>query len=324
MEIKREILHRYLMGSATEEEKKELVSWVDEDPKHFEELKAYGLIYDADIFYGEYSAREKTFNAKNVMPNESSVIKRSVFRRFSVRFIRNAAVFALGFGLCMFLWEYTNRSKQPEMLSLYAPVGQRAVLTLGDGTQVWLNANSRITYPVSFGKDQRKVILKGEAYFKVKHDVSRPFIVNAGGYEIRDVGTEFNVKAYDKKNYELSLVKGEVHVTTPDNKEADLRRGSRVFIDNNQTVKGEILHPEHFQWRTGLISFESESLQDIFHQIELFYDVKIVVDNTQVLENHYTGKFRVRDGVQHVINVLKMANNFKYEMNRNRDTIRIE
>jgi transmembrane sensor len=304
------LLHRYMMGDATDEEKLQIMQWADEAPEHLEELKSLGIIYDASIWYQN---KEKSSALKPPFKNK--------FKRITLTVAKVAAIFALGFILNS-VWQ--RWGEKPKMQCVYAPAGQRAELTLEDGTQVWLNANSKIIYPSSFDKDHRDIKLQGEAYFKVTPNKHRPFIVDAAGYKIRVLGTEFNVQAYDKKKYEIDLVKGSVHVTTPDHKFADLKPGKRIFVNSNNIVQGEISHPEHFQWRSGLISFDSETLQDIFNKIQLYYDVKIICHNDNLLASHYSGKFRVRDGIEHIMRVLQIDNRFDYNISADREKITIQ
>lgn len=303
-------LHNYLLGNVSEEETVRIIKWVEENPKHAEELKSLGLIYDATIWNQDKNTSfQHTFSLKQRK------------RRIIINITKTAAIFAIGFLLNSLIQYIGSPSK---MQSLYTPPGQRAELTLEDGTKVWLNANSRITYPSSFAQNHRDISLEGEAYFKVTPNKHRPFTVNASGYKIRVLGTEFNVQAYDKRKYEIDLVKGSVHVTTPYNTFADLKPGKRLYLENNNIVKGEITHPEHFQWRNGLISFNQETLQDIFNKIELFYEVNITCQNKELLKSHYSGKFRIRDGVEHIMKVLQIDNNFKYTINTDRDKICID
>jgi transmembrane sensor len=308
--MNQELLHRYLLGDVSDDEKLQIMQWAEEDPKHIETLKALGIIYDAAIWNQE----RNEISHKELSPKLR-------LRRVAITIAKVAAVFLLGFFMNTLI---RMINEKPQMQCVYVPAGQRAELTLEDGTKVWLNANSRITYPSSFEKEHRDVKLEGEAYFKVTPNKHRPFNVEAAGYKIRVLGTEFNVQAYDKKKYEIDLVKGSVHVTTPDNAVADLKPGKRIFVNHNNIVQGEISHPEHFQWMKGLISFDKETLQDIFSKIEIYYDVKISCHDDALLATHYSGKFRVRDGIEHIMKVLQIDNHFDYKISPDREKIIIQ
>ena len=207
MNIDQTLLHRYLSGDASEEEKKQVMDWIGEDKTHEQELKSLSLIYEAVVWNREKSVGEKKIHATKK------------FFSYTYAICKIAAVFLLGFFIHNLIVPTQNKedSAKNRMLTFYAPAGQHAELTLEDGTTVWLNANSKIIYPATFKKNVRNVTLAGEAYFKVTHNERKPFIVNMGNYKVRVLGTEFNVFAYDKKKYKIDLLKGSVNVITPQN-----------------------------------------------------------------------------------------------------------
>ncbi|HSC39116.1 MAG TPA: FecR domain-containing protein, partial [Chitinophagaceae bacterium] len=109
---------------------------------------------------------------------------------------------------------YNGTSRETGSNTLSNPRGSKVIdITLADGSQIWLNAGSTITYPIAFTGNNRKVSMTGEAYFEVAHNPSRPFIVSKGGMEVEVLGTHFNINAYDDdKNIQVTLLKGSVKV----------------------------------------------------------------------------------------------------------------
>ena len=104
------------------------------------------------------------------------------------------------------------------MYTVSVPAGQRTHLTLPDGTTVWLNARTTLSYPTSFNSNERTVFLQGEAYFEVSKNRHKPFIVQTQQYNIEVLGTKFDVEAYpDSKNFETTLMQGSVKVSSPQN-----------------------------------------------------------------------------------------------------------
>ena len=223
-----------------------------------------------------------------------------------------AAIFAIAVAGVYYWMNTKETEKKSTMECLYTPAGQRAELTLEDGTHVWLNANSKITYPSKFKKGERNVSLQGEAFFKVAHDAARPFIVNAKGYRVQVLGTEFDVLAYEGENCEIDLLKGKVHVLTPDNRVADLNPGERVYTCDGQVVKGEIVHPEYFRWRDGMICFDNMTIGVMAEKLGRYYGVKLRIANAKIASYRYTGKFWSSDGIEHVLEVLKRDHKFSY------------
>lgn len=176
--MNQEILNRYLAGDASTEEKQMVAQWLDADPQYMREYLALRKLYDITLW------QEKP----------ATVIEGK--KRFTLPFIREiikiAAIFLIAVTSVYFL--APERGKQtPDLRAIHVPSGQRAELTLGDGTRVCLNSNSTLTFPDRFDRKERRVTLDGEGYFQVARNEKKPFIVQAKEYEVRVLGTEFNV-----------------------------------------------------------------------------------------------------------------------------------
>lgn len=296
-------LQRYIEGISSPEERIEVARWLDASEKNMEEFRLLHSIYDATIW----------------IDAEGSAKKRPLRKRGFILFrecLKIAAVFLVAFGLYSWLFPTWQEEEQQllAMKSMYVPEGQRAEISLTDGTKVWLNAQTSLSFPERFTGDERQVFLDGEAYFDVSPDEERKFIVRTNRYDIAVLGTEFNVKAYGKTDYfETSLIEGSVEITSGITKESlVLTPNTRGYTENGRLQKGSILNYDLFLWREGIIAFENELVKDIFNQLQLYYDVDIEVRNTSILNYPYTGKFRTKDGVEHVIKVLQLRHKFTY------------
>ena len=204
-----------------------------------------------------------------------------------------------------------------EMNKIVVPPGQRANLTLSDGTNVWLNARTKIVYPAVFDKSVRQVAVDGEAYFDVAKDKKRPFIVETGKCNMEVLGTKFNVEGYsDKDDFEVTLMEGSVRVASriglgdtlmlkPDSK-ACLQKDGRLKV-----IPVDDYNP--YRWKEGLICFRNESFLSIMNDLEKYFGVSIVVENKNVLKYYFTGKFRQADGIDYALRVLQRDIRFKYE-----------
>ena len=307
-----EQLIKYILGNATQEEKDAIARWLDSDEKHRDEFLALRKTYDFTL--GHLDKSSKTY---------LSPIKKEG-RNIVVEFLKIAAVFILSFG-CFYFFSDTNQSEEIVMHTLYVPAGQRAELTLADGTNVWLNAKTTLKYPNRFSNSKREVELDGEAYFNVEYDSQNEFVVNTKQYAVKVLGTEFNVSAYStSESFETSLIKGEVEISSDKTGESlRLSPNNRAFLENGKLVKAPIQHFSHFLWRNGLISFENERMESIINKLRLYYDVNIKVENEEILNLRYTGKFWTKDGVEHVIKVIKIHANFEYTKDNEQNIITI-
>lgn len=151
--------------------------------------------------------------------------------------------------------------------------GNKFSLTLADGSQVYLDAQSTITYPTMFNGKERKVSITGQAYFKVKHNAGQPFYVTAANETVEDIGTEFNINAYeDETAIKTTLVEGAVKI----NHTLDLKPGEQAQFINNElkTVPADI--EAVTAWLQGKMVFHHEPLESILNKVSRIYDIQIV------------------------------------------------
>src|SRR5258705_7986378 len=150
---------------------------------------------------------------------------------------------------------YSGAASEVSYNTLTNPTGSKVIdMTLTDGSRVWLNAGSSVTYPVSFTANERKVKITGEAYFEVQHDANKPFIVSKGETSVQVLGTHFNVNAYDDEdNIKVTLLEGSVKVSTMyDVRGTMLRPGQQAQIATDIKVAGNVDLDEVMAWKNGL------------------------------------------------------------------------
>ena len=295
-----DIIYRYLCGNASREEKERIVAWLKEDEKNMDMLKSYNSMFEAELWFGE----------KNNVKNQNS-------SSYFLKVLRNrwvGMVAVLIIGMCIPYFIINKSIKNSKLMTVYAPKGQRSEIFLEDGTKVYLNANSSLKYPVHFIKRNRKVYLCGEAYFEVKHDANKPFIVNSHGFNIMDLGTKFNVESYNQDYFKVSLLQGGINVIIPDKREFKIPVGSRLVMKNNKISISKIRNMDYYKWKDGLLCLKDTKLLDIFSKLELYFDVKFVI-KTDIDNESYSGKFRIGDGIGHVMDVLQTYNGFRYKIN---------
>lgn len=313
--MEQELLNRYLEGVASPEEKVQVMRWVEQDEKNKSELLAMHRLYDVTVWQrtGEQGGRWPEKSVRRIGPVA-------------------AAIAGMAASLLLFLgvgWRYvrsTNRQASGSAVqTLHVPPGQRAELTLADGTGVWLNAGSTLTFPAHFPASAREVCLDGEGYFSVTKNERKPFIVKTSAYRIRVLGTEFNVRAYaGSPLFGVSLLKGAVEVYADSTaQQVSLEPGTRVYVENDRLKKDSIRHYEHLLWKEGIIGFDDEPVERMIELLELYFDTEIRVENESFKQKKYTGKFRAKDGIEHILNVLQLNTRFVYEKDEERNVITI-
>lgn len=300
-----ETLQKYIEGKATTEEKEAVAHWLDADERNMKEFLSLRKLYDITIWQQEV--------APTVIRNIIPLAKKQAIRSFAFELLKIAAIFLIAFSLFRYLYEPIL--PEPIMQTIQVPAGQRAELTLSDGTKVWLNAKTTLIFPNNFTSKSREVILNGEGYFDVAKYAAKPFIVKTDQHEIKALGTEFNVIAYTGSPlFETALLKGAVNVYSVNTDKAiTLEPNTRVLLKNGILEKGLIEHTNYFLWREGLMCFYDETVDNMINKLQLYFDVKIEVKNKELLSNRYSGKFRTKDGVLHVLKVLQLNNKFTFK-----------
>lgn len=313
----KKLLLRYISGEATEKEKEAITEWLDADVENMQEFLALRKLNDITIWqYDPQSQQNHQKDSPRVLWQSSKKIMTEV--------LKVAAVLVLAF----ILFRYFDKagSEHASTQTLYVPAGQRALLTLSDSSKVWLNANTTFTFPNTFSSGTREVTLEGEGYFDIAHNASQPFVVKAGKYDVKVLGTEFNVLAYtENPEFEVSLLSGSVEVIRAGGKNGRLiTPGQRIFMEKNSLRIAPIEHASYFMWKEGLISFDDEAFPEMVRKLERYFDLKIIVKNDKILQYRCTGKFRTKDGIEHILKVLQLSNRFDYSIDDKINVITIE
>lgn len=310
-----ELLQKYISGNATETEKQHVTEWMQESPENMREYMAQRKLYDIALW-----------RTKPVIEENKQQKKRFTLRTLWIEAAKVAAIFAIIL-LGTHYWSEKHQVQKSESLqSIHVPAGQRAELMLADGTKVWLNSLSTLTFPGNFDGDIRNVKLDGEGYFAVTKNAKQPFIVETNKCNVKVLGTEFNVMAYATDSiWETALLEGAVEILSPGTSVSGMRLepNTMASLKGNKLIKERIKAPEHFLWREGLICFNNVSVKDMLEKLKLYYGVDIIINNTKILNNHYSGKFRTRDGLEHVLKVLKLNNKFTYKKDDEKNVITI-
>lgn len=306
MEIDRDILVRYFSGECAEEEKAAIHEWLESDKQHKREFIGERIRFDASLMIEE-----------DEIPQSQPVR----IKRVALSFLKIASAILILTG-SSYLFNYYNRPEQV-LQSVYVPAGSRTSVTLPDGSLVWLNSNTILTYPNTFSDKERTVQLDGEAYFEVTKDNARSFIVETDKYNVEVLGTTFNVEAYAKEQtFKTALFSGKVRLYREMEGESSLylRPGEAAeLIDGSLLVSSTSM--DSYRWKDGLIILEDKSFNEIMRLFERYYDLQIIIENDKVKDLGYYGKLRIADGVDHALRVLQ--NDFRFTYKREERTNKI-
>ena len=210
--------------------------------------------------------------------------------------------------------------KELEFNQLIIPKGTFYHLVLSDGTKVWLNADSKIKYPVSFGQDKREVSLRGEGYFEVAKDSARPFIMSTDKMDVKVLGTTFDVNTYEDEGKSfVVLVEGLVEVSAGKGESRIITPGYMAEVDMHD-VQAKIhvskCDTEHYiAWKSGNFSFRNASLTEILKRVSRYYDVTVIRE--QVFEEeYYTGDVSSNVSSESLLAVIESSTSVSFKVER--------
>jgi ferric-dicitrate binding protein FerR (iron transport regulator) len=215
--------------------------------------------------------------------------------------------------------EHRAMAVTPVYNEVSAAFGTRSMLTLDDGSRVWLNSGSRLKYPKDFSGRRREVFLTGEAYFEVESDASRPFIVRTKRLNVRATGTRFNVNVSSiEKASQITLVEGKIAVckNVAGGKTVEISRMEpsqhMAFDTISGSFKVETEDTYRFiAWKDGKLIFRNEPLEDVIKRIGYFYNVDIELKDEKLKEYRYRATFE-EESLDEILHLLKISSPVDY------------
>lgn len=339
------ILTKYIIGEANDDEKKFIHKWLSEDSSHedlYIEMKA---LWHASSFY-ESGHSIDVESAYNLFSRKISNRKKGIFTlQFSK--LKAAASIALlvSIGALLFFIIGKKHNNTPSFSQEIAvPNGQQKKIILNDGTTVWLNAASTLKIDNDYGTKNRNVYLEGEGYFEVAHDKNLVFTIATKDYTVRDIGTEFNIKAYPADSiFETAVIDGKISV---EGKFTDNDKVSTIFLSKNGVLK--IQHPAQSKtsssvktapivvvknspninaynyWKDDMLVFDNLSFRDIAVQLERKYNVVILIKDDSLNNYHFSGSFNKVPDIENVLNIIQETTPISYQITGDTVSIKIK
>jgi len=309
--IRLELLGRYLDGTASPEERTLVEAWIGADPARraavaaleaawLREREQLAAPYDVDAAWTRFASRDAGRHAGR---------QRLASPRWLPAAMAAAVVAVVGAGAGWWL-AHPTRAAAPAMREYATPRGRRAVFRLLDGSEIMLNAESRLRVPVAFRASQRDAQLDGEAFFSVVHDTARPFVVQMAHGVVRDVGTRFSVHAYaDAAVERVAVVEGAVAVA-----EIPLHAGEVATLSGDSDVRvlrGASVTAE-VAWTRGRLVFTSLPLGEAAQRLARWYDPDVRVTDSALARRPVTGSYS-SEPLGEVLTLITAAVGARYE-----------
>lgn len=358
-----------LTGDASAAEMAELNDLLSQQPDLYNELRAVETAWEAAGSQQAHRAQRPDFERLLQRLQAEGIDFQSTFsdqpaaepRFVSIKNVRHWWRYAAGIAAIALLAFWLSTSTGPAAADMAAGAnrppeelnhvstrpGSRTKLELPDGTQVWLNADSKLTYGREFGRGNREVQLVGEAFFDVAHNKKVPFYIQTANFRIKVTGTAFNVRAYpNEKMSETSLLRGKVEITMNDNPGTTyyLKPSQKLVVDNlagsvaastgtaseaasgtnrptrtySPTLMSLNLHPldsvpVETAWVDNRLVFSDESFRDVADKMEHWYGVRIRFADKSLEGIRFTGRFK-DESIEQALSAMQLTARFAYQL----------
>lgn len=303
-----ELLLKYISGKASQKETEEVVTWIDSDPANLKKFMSLRKSYDALIWQYADKLCDKAEKKRSLQ-----IIMH--------RMIRIAAVFVIAFGLSYIMLQALQKDDISSMQTVSVPAGQRTQVTLADGTIVWVNGRSTLVFPSQFTSQTRSVQLDGEAYFEVRKDLKKQFIVSTVHQSsIKVLGTKFNVKAHKgAEDIITTLVEGKINFefnnANHQQQYITMTPGQKLVYNSQSkkttlyTTSGE----KELSWKDGKIIFKQTSLKEALDILAEAYNVTFVIQKNVPDDDSFSGEF-INKSLEQILNYIKASSkvNWRY------------
>jgi ferric-dicitrate binding protein FerR (iron transport regulator) len=322
------IISSYLNEGLSEREQKKLDEWLAEDPSHQDQFDALTDIWKTPFQYPEIVNIEdeqrkiwsRLSGERDIYPGRE---EKKVFRIGIV--LRYAAIFLIAFGLGYVFWLNTEQPVEEQSVAVTIernnPLGQKSKILLPDGSTVWLNAGSKLTYDNEYNFMSRRLELEGEAYFEVAKNEQLPFQVFTDDLVITALGTAFNVNAFSNQDFEkVALRTGKVRVECLDNSKSNCNASYLNPGDLAQYHEGtgaidltDFGNTDPFGWKDGRIVFHHATFNEVVEMLERWYNVEFIISGKLKQEWNYSTTFE-NEVLENILESLKYSERIDYEM----------
>lgn len=337
------MLFSYLEGTASIDEQEWIKNWLQEDANHLKELEEFKVMYH--WFRKGNSAggtnKEESWNRikagyyksgfLTAIQHKKTGIRISIFRLAMAAAAAVILAFVVGFYVNAL---YFNESITPGRVvynEVYVPLGSRSQITLSDGTRVWLNAGSKMRYPMNFSSTSREVILEGEAYFDVAKMRDKIFIVKTSDVNVKVYGTQFNIKAYaDESIIQTTLVEGSLSVEPSKNsilKKAVMLKPYQSASYYKSKKGGEKSEKQLMvtptadpltvtSWKDSKWIITGEELDELAIKLERRYNVKITFEDESLKNYKFSGTLK-EETFEQVLKIVQLSMPIVYTVEEN-------
>jgi transmembrane sensor len=311
--ISDDLLARYVAGETTDHESAQVKTWLAQSANHAQELARFQRIWETSAVLKpqpdvNVDLAWKKVKKQLAVHEQSSTPKIIPLRRSSFMVWRVAASVLVMVGLGWLGYQFLQPVRKPEIAKVIKTQQNTLEQTLPDGTKVYLNQHSTLTAAADFNDETRTVTLEGEAYFDVKRDETRPFVIKANGTEVRVLGTSFNVRAYDKR-VRVAVTSGKVQFSSAKAKTLLLKDESAA-VEADTIIKLPEINLNELAYRTRVFVFDKTNLSDVVASLREGYQADIRLSSRHLAKCQLTARFE-KESLDATLTVIAETLNLK-------------
>lgn len=345
---------KFLSGQSTEEEARKILDWKNSNEENRKTFREIEVAYNTTEIVMDPEKFDQSSAYREIRPKLKGDKVIYIHKNRLKQFAGYAATALIAIGITWLTQKYlsigneASQTAQTIFQSVETPAGAKSLITLEDGTKIWLNAKSKLTYPTHFINDQREVRLEGEGYFDVAKDKSRPFKVKTSNLSIHVLGTVFNLKSYAEEGLvETTLVEGKIILNkildgNKENEILELKPSQQAtFIKKEGTLlKDEAdaanIPPNELYrrskeklvvkrvdtdaitaWKDNKMIFKNETFESIAVKLERRYDAKITFEDEIVKGYRFSGIFE-EISINQALRALQFASSFNFKIEQDK------
>lgn len=334
-----ELINKYFEGTISSEEKDILFNQIENDNDTRSQFLSHKKINALSSMLPQENDTEYAQTQFDIF--NQTIKKSKIKTHFTVRVISSIAVAAV---ILIGIIAYgifnkrnndiiDNASLELQATLLHSEIstssGEIKTIVLSDSSIIWLNSNTTIRISKTYNNDNRMVeLLTGEAFFEVSHNKDLPFIVSSNGYNIKVLGTKFNVFAYPNRQFKTSLIEGSIELSSSNSQHLF----SPITLTPNKSIEeidGDMvaarINIDDMLWKNGIMAFKNDTFKSVTQKLETCYDVKIDIKDSILSDYIFSGKIRIEGGIDAALSALHKALQFNYiyDKNNNRYIITI-
>ena len=313
-----QLIARYLAGEATDAERQELEHWMDSDEtnrRYFEGIRfaEEQAVASHRVVKLDVDKAWQNVHQQMKLQKPMSVVHRKKTNSIIPIWLRIAAMLALVSGLALYFYSH-KQTGSPNYQMAMADTDSIIEYTLADSSEITLNEQASLWYAKNYGKKERRVKLNGEAFFSVKHDTQKPFIVESSGTYVRVTGTSFNIKGAEADSLvEVCVKTGSVVFFTGSNDGITLIAGETGYFNKNngKFTKTETADANVAAYANRLFVFYNTTLNEVFRQLNKVYRTHLVVSDGELGKQVITVTFD-NDNIDTIIDIISETLNLSY------------